>query len=152
MQNPNSVNWLILPDSHLYISLHERPSKLPRIEITGNPRGMVSIANIFLWLASPTTDFDSISITALPFISVDSALSLTAHLLPEDEVETKYHGKLVRLDKSVQYEWQASEQQIINVTLLVHQLGCTPETGDYGVSLNPNSDADMRFELISYEQ
>lgn len=152
MKNPNSVNWLILPDSRLHISLLERPAKLPLVEITGNPRGMVSIANIFLWLASPATDFDSISITALPCVTVESSFGLTALLVPENEVDAKRQGKLMRLDKAKQYEWRAAENQIIDVALGTHIIGCTPEKGYIDVFLQDGSDADMLFELTSYEQ
>ena len=143
---------LFRSDSQLHLSIHERPTKLPLVEITGNPRGMVSIANILLWLASPATDYDSLSISALPFLTVDSALGLTVLLIPEDEAENHCQGRLVRLDKAMQFEWQTTEQELIHVALLAHQIGCTPEKGYFDACFSSDSDADMMFELTSEEQ
>ncbi len=79
-------------------------------------------------------------------------MSLSALLVSESEVEAKRQGQLVLLDKAMQFEWRAAEQQIIDVALLAHQIGCTPEKGYFNAFLSDNSDADMMFELTSNEQ
>ena len=74
------VNWLVLPGSQLEVTLRDRDSGIPLIEVTGNPRGMASLASILLWLASYPEGHEFVSLTALPFIRVHYPLSLSVEL------------------------------------------------------------------------
>ncbi len=150
MRHANAFAWLVLPDSRLRASLTHRVSKPPLIGVTGNPRGMVTLANVLL--ATPSWGFDSIPITALPFVAVDSPLSLTMILVAETGSDTNNQGRVMRIDKALQYEWRATEAEVIRAALVMHQIACVPEKEYFDVDTTADSDAEIRFQLTSYEQ
>ena len=96
------INWLVYPDSHLQVALSESGSKVPVIEVTGDPRGFASLAGILLWLSSLTEGHEFLSVTALPFVSFHQPLAFSIELAMSRDGQTQ--GRIVRLDKHQQFE------------------------------------------------
>jgi hypothetical protein len=119
----------------------------PEILVLGNREGMLSLANVLLWLHANSWRREFISLSALPFISQLGEISLSLNVVDEDGSNDA--GWLVRRDKNVQYEWMLSEDELRYLALAVHHLACRPEVGYQRLPNKERGDAWVRFELFS---
>jgi hypothetical protein len=144
------INWLVYPGSHLKVALIESVSDASLLEVTGNPRGFASLAGIFLWLSSLTEGHEFLSVTALPFVAVSGPLAFAVELALSSDTRAK--GRIVRLDKRQQFEWQVDDETLTHVACEIHGIACRPEREYMDVSVTGDSDAQLKFRLTSYEQ
>ena len=144
------INWLVYPGSHLKVALIESGSDGSALEVTGNPRGFASLAGIFLWLSSLTEGHEFLSVTALPFVAVSEPLAFSIELALSNDTRTQ--GRIVRLDKHQQFEWQVDDEMLAHVACEIHSIACRPEREYMDVSVADDSVAQLKFRLTSYEQ
>jgi hypothetical protein len=114
-----------LPDAELTISYRHESGKVPEVCLFGNRQGIISLANLLLWLLANSSRKEFLAVTGLPFVSVEGAASLTIRLT--DTEESGNYGLVHALDKGSQFEWELSEDDLRNLSLSVHHLGSMPE-------------------------
>jgi hypothetical protein len=141
------IELLVLPGAELVVSLGGSERGLPILHIIGNRQGMLSLANVLLWLLANGFRREFLSVSALPFVRWVGPIALSIRVT--DEQDTGDYGLLHRLDRGSQYEWELPEDDLRRLGLAVHHLGCVPE---HGYDLFPNDqrgDAWVRLELDS---
>ena len=138
---------LTQPRASLAISLDPPFEGLPQIHVFGNREGMLSLANVLLWLLANDWRREFLSITSLPFVQGQGDIALSIRVLDEDG--TSDCGWLQLMDKGQQFEWCLPEDDLRRLGLTAHHLACFPE---HGYALLPNTrrgDASVRLELQS---
>jgi hypothetical protein len=103
-------------------TLHE-PGQYREIRLFGNRQGILSLANILLWLLARGFERELLSVTRLPFVRVTGAVSLTVRLTDQDGTPQQT-GKVRALDKGSQFEWVLPEDDLRRVALALHSLAC----------------------------
>jgi hypothetical protein len=131
----------------LDISLDGLVDGLPEILVLGNREGMLSLANVLLWLRAHDWRRELLSVTALPFVQRQGDIALSLRVLAEDPAGD--YGSLHLMDKGCQYEWRIPEDDLTRLALTVHRLACVPEHGYDCVPITQETEARVRLELVS---
>jgi hypothetical protein len=95
MDQMKAPDWLVYPGSKVRISLGQKRES-DCLRVIGNPQGLASLAGVLMWLQS-FSDHGGLSLTALPFVKPEGALSLKAVI--GDEVP-EHEGRIVRVDRA----------------------------------------------------
>jgi hypothetical protein len=96
----------------------------PELQILGNRAGLLSLANVLLWLYTNAWRREFLSLGELPFVRLEGSLSVFMRLM--DEEPKCCDGLLSRADQGEQFEWTITEEDLRRVALLVHRLVCCP--------------------------
>lgn len=131
----------------LSISLASPFEGLPVIHLFGNREGMLSLANVLLWLHANSFRREFLSITALPFVQQQGGISISVHVLAVDG--TSDYGRVRLSDKDKQFEWELPEDDLKALGLTVHRLACVPEHGYDRLPNTQRGDAWVLLELTS---
>ena len=133
------------PGAKLTVALGEPTRGLSLINILGNRPGMLSLANVLLWLHANAYRREFLSISALSFVGPVGSLALSIRVT--EGTEARQYGRVRRLDNSSQFEWELSEDDLLRLGLAVHRLACKPEHGYDEYSVGDEGDAVVRMEL-----
>src|SRR5262245_7397062 len=114
--------FLSMPGASLHVRLESEPSEL---QLFGNRAGMLSLANVLLWLGANAWRRELLSLAELPFARVEPPLAVCLRLTAEEG--TGRDGLLTRSDRGEQLEWAFTEEDLRRVALLVHRLACCPD-------------------------
>lgn len=115
------------PGAKLTITLDGLRRGLALIRGLGNRPGMLSLANVLLWLHANAYRREFLSVSALSSVSPVGSLALSIRVTAENE--SRQYGRVRRLDNSSQFEWELSEDDLLRLGLAVHRLACKPEHG-----------------------
>ena len=116
------INWGILPGASLEAKLIPCPdSEKPVIVICGNRPGLVSLGIFLLQVSECGGDHESLSITGLPFVRLDSSLSLTV------VSEFGDASRVVRMDRAEQFQWLTNDEDLKVVALGVIRVAFAPD-------------------------
>ena len=159
-------SWLIYKDSAIRLLLGDALNNVPRLEILGNRFGLLSLSNIFLWLAEGD-DFEYLSISGLPFAQVSSSLAFYLHLdlhypqlvsehLIFNQIEfcnscqkhfSKYQGMIRRLDKHFQFQWELIPESLEECAIGIHSVATNWASPYFRVNTSLTSECELRFSL-----
>lgn len=115
----------------------------PTIEICGNRQGFVSLGTVLLWFSICQTE--SLSISALPFVRVKSAFSLTVIKQSDDSEPPEL---LVRVDKGQQFEWLLTDDSLKNEAVYIMKAGLSAWFYPAGDHLHGCVGPGCEFELF----
>jgi hypothetical protein len=135
------------PGAKLTVTLGAPTRGRPLIHILGNRPGVLSLANVLLWLHANAYRREFLSVSALPFVGPVGSLALSIRVTDGDE--SRWYGRVRRLDNSGQFEWELSEDELLGLGLAVHRLACKPEHGYDEYPVGDEGDALVRLELES---
>jgi hypothetical protein len=135
------------PGAKLTVALGEPTRGLPLIHILGNRPGMLSLANVLLWLHSNAYRREFLSVSALSFVGTVGSLALSIRVTAGNE--SRQYGRVRRLENSSQFEWELSEDGLLRLGLAVHRLACKPEHGYDEFPVGDEGDAVVHLELDS---
>jgi hypothetical protein len=138
---------LTQPGAVLSISLGPPFEGHPVIHLIGNRQGMLSLANVLLWLHANSSRREFLSVTALPFVQRQQMIALSIRVLMEDG--TSDYGWIQLLDKGQQFEWSLPEDDLKALGLSVHRLACVPEHGYDRLPVTQRGKAWVWLELLS---
>jgi hypothetical protein len=148
MNNKNfrSYHWLAFPGAVARIRREPgRNEGKEIIVISGNNAGLVSLGNVLLAISQSAADTESLSITGLPFVRVQGALSLM--VVQADMGEEP--GKIVRTDKHDQYQWLLSDERLEREAMGILKVAYTEDgyTPDHHHAyLSGQSEAELLVE------
>jgi hypothetical protein len=97
----------------------------PEVQLFGNRAGLLSLANVLLWLVANAWRREFLALAELPFVRAEAALSICIRMTDAEPNGTD--GLLVRLDCGEQFEWVVSEDDLRRVALSVHRLASKPQ-------------------------
>ena len=140
--------WLEYPKP--VVRLHLRPGRgKDEIAFLCNPQGLASVAGVLLWL-SHFTDPSGVSITALPFVSAQGALALSVVMTIDEQGR---QGRLARIDKDREFEWQIHYQELRAVAARLYAAAThLDHVGYIPVPLTDDSDVSLVFESAEPRQ
>jgi hypothetical protein len=113
--------FLTVPGASLQIRL---VPGLPELQVFGNRAGLLSLANVLLWLVANAWRREFLSLAKLPFADVEPPASVCLRLTAEEGAGRD--GLLARCDRGEQLEWVFAEDDLRRVALLVHRLASCP--------------------------
>jgi hypothetical protein len=116
--------FLTAPAATVQVRLAADPPAGLELQIFGNRAGLLSLANVLLWLVANAWRREFLALSELPFVQSEAALSIRIRLTA-DEASGR-DGLLTRSDAGEQLEWLISEDDLRRVALGMHSLACRP--------------------------
>jgi hypothetical protein len=126
-RSPDEADYRFLtaPGAAVGVQLASGASGRAEIQVFGNRAGLLSLANILLWLVANAWRREFLALAELPFVRVAAPLALCVRLTEAEPIGRD--GLLSRLDRGEQFEREISEKDLRRVALGIHHLACTPE-------------------------
>lgn len=119
------IRFLTTPDAHLVMSLEADTKGHVELLLRGNRAGVLSLANVLLWLHATAWRRELLSLGELPFIETLRGVAL--HIRVGSDDATGQHGVIRKLDRGHEFEWTIQQDDLQAVGLSVHHLAMTPE-------------------------
>jgi hypothetical protein len=116
--------FLTVPQTELKICLIPDARDGPELQLFGNRAGLLSLANILLWLLANRWRREFLSLVELPFVQATGLVSVYLRLTL-DEGKGR-DGLISRIDHSDQFEWVFAEDDLRRFALRIHSLVCNP--------------------------
>src|SRR5262245_24963052 len=99
--------FLTAAGADLTVRLNADAAARPELQMFGNRAGLLSLANILLWLVAKAWRREFLSLAELPFCRIEGGISVCLRMTDDDE--TGYDGFLSRTDCGEQFEWAIPE-------------------------------------------
>jgi hypothetical protein len=96
----------------------------PELQVFGNRAGLLSFANVLLWLVANASRREFLALAELPFMQLEAPLAVCLRMTDADA--TGRDGALIRTDRGEQFEWSISEDDLQRVATLIHRLASKP--------------------------
>jgi hypothetical protein len=125
MTDANHYRFLSAPSATVQIRLSVSTRGEPEVQIFGNRAGLLSLANVLLWLVANAWRREFLSLADLPFVHVEAPLAVCIRLTCTEP--TGRDGSVSLLDHGAQYEWEVSEDDLKRIAVGIHRLVCDPE-------------------------
>jgi hypothetical protein len=119
------IRFMTIPGAHLAIHLGSGAEGQPELLLLGNRAGLLSFANILLWLQAVVWRRELLSLGELPFVESEGRIAL--HIRVGAEGATGGYGVVVKLDRGDEFEWVISEDDLQRVGLSIHRLAAAPD-------------------------
>jgi hypothetical protein len=116
--------FLTAAGADLQVRLSEDEQGQPELQVFGNRAGLLSLANVLLWLVANAWRREFLALAELPFVRVEAPLSVCLRL--SDAEAAGRSGLLRRTDRGVQFEWVIPEDDLQRIALVVHRLASKP--------------------------
>jgi hypothetical protein len=140
-----NYRFLTMPGAQLHASLAEVHVGRAELRLFGNRAGILSLANILLWLVANSWRREFLSLAELSCVQLAGSLSVFIRL--GDGAATGRHGSVVRLDRGELLEWSISEDDLRQVALLVHDLACDPAHEYDRLLMEDSSEFDVHLRM-----
>jgi hypothetical protein len=112
MQPPSpdeaDYRFLTAPGAAVRVRLAADERGQPELQVFGNRAGLLSLANVLLWLVANARQREFLALAELPFVHVEAPLSVCLRLTDTDA--TGRDGLLCRTDRGEQFEWSVPER------------------------------------------
>jgi hypothetical protein len=120
-----AYRFLTTPDAQVHCRLATNERGQPELQLFGNRAGILSLANVLLWLVANAWRREFLSLGELPFMHLEAPLAVCLRVMMADP--TGRDGLLSRTDRGEQFEWVVPEDNLQRVALTLHRLACRPE-------------------------
>lgn len=117
------------------------------VQFFGNREGIASLANILLWMQTNNSRREFLSLTGLPFVTIEGDISLVIRICGEDAPD--YFGVVTNLDGKAQFEWQLSDDDLLRVAVNVFQIAADPW---HEYNRLASGDAEIEFRLTDLDR
>jgi hypothetical protein len=115
---------LTAPGASVTMRLSRNRRGRRELQLLGNRMGLLSLANILLWLWANTWRREFMTLGELPFVHVEGPLAVCLRVTMGDEARN--WGCITTKDRAEQLEWAISEDDLRSLALVVHALACQP--------------------------
>ena len=116
--------FLTAPGADVKVRLDVDEDGHQEVQFFGNRSGLLSLANVLLWLLANAWRRELLSLSALPFVEVEAPLSPCIRLTAAEEAG--YDGELSHTDRGEQFEWSVPEDDLQRAALVLHRLASNP--------------------------
>jgi hypothetical protein len=125
-RSPDEADYrfLAVPGAAVELRLAADDRGQPELQVFGNRAGLLSLANVLLWLVANAWRREFLTFGELPFVQVEAPLAVGLRLT--DAEASGRDGLLRRTDRVAQFEWAVSEDDLQRVALVVHRLASDP--------------------------
>src|SRR5439155_13159902 len=119
------IRFMTAPGAHLIVRVGGDARGESEVLLHGNRSGILSLANVLLWLHAVAWRRELLSLGELPFVELEGNVAL--HIRVRAESATGGHGVVEKLDRGNQFEWTIHEDDLQAVGLSVHRLAANPD-------------------------
>jgi hypothetical protein len=137
--------FLMAPSAAVRVQLATDAKGWPELQLFGNRAGLLSLANVLLWLVANAWRREFLALADLPFVRVEIPLAVCVRLT--DGEPTDRDGLLSRLDRGEQFEWEVCEDNLRRVALGVHRMASMPEHEYDYLHLADGSAAEIHIRM-----
>src|SRR5262249_24765309 len=125
-RSPDEADYCFLtaPGASVKLRLAAEERGQPELQVFGNRAGLLSLANVLLWLGAHPWRREFLALAELPFVQFEAPLSVCLRLTEGDP--TGRDGLLCRTDRGEQFEWAVAEEDLQRVALVIHALASDP--------------------------
>lgn len=144
------VRFMTAPGAHLACSLEGVANSRPEVLLRGNRSGILSLANVLLWLRAVAWRRGLLSLAELPFVEFKGNIAL--HIRVGAESATGGHGVVQKLDRGNEFEWTIQEDDLQAVGLLMHRLAANPAHEYDRLDVESESVADIHIRVVDVRE
>ncbi len=144
------VRFMTAPGAHLSCSLEGDANSRPEVLLRGNRSGILSLANVLLWLRAVASRRELLSLGELPFVEFKGNIAL--HIRVGAESATGRHGVVQKLDRGNEFEWTIQEDDLQAVGLSVHWLATNPAHEYTRLEVESESAADIHIRMADVRE
>jgi hypothetical protein len=126
-QSPDAAEYQFLttPGAAVQVRLAADREGRPELQIFGNRAGLLSLANVLLWLVATAWRREFLSLAELRFVHAESPLTVCLRVTAE--AETGRDGFLSCSRHGDQLEWEITEDDLRRVAVSLHRLSMRPD-------------------------
>ena len=137
------LNFLTVPSAAVVASFEQTPSR-PELLLLANRAGILSFANVLLWLHANNWRRELLLFNELSFFAV----SETELLLRIVDSESSKSNEFVRLaEERASFEWWMCDEELLRIGLALHRLACRPEHEYDFFEMTAGSACDLRVRM-----
>ncbi len=144
------VRFMTAPGAYLSCSLEGDAKGRPEVLLRGNRSGILSLANVLLWLRAVASRRELLSLAELPFVEFKGNIAL--HIRVGAESATGGHGVVQKLDRGNEFEWTIQEDDLQAVGLSVHWLAANPAHEYTRLEVESESAADIHIRMADVSE
>jgi hypothetical protein len=116
--------FLTAPGAIVRVRLAAGERGQSELQVFGNRAGLLSLANVLLWLVAQAWRREFLALADLPFVQVEAPLAVGLRMT--DAAATGRDGLLRRTDRGEQFEWAIAQEDLQRLALLLHRLASNP--------------------------
>jgi hypothetical protein len=143
------LRFMTVPGARLALDNGRATGGQAEILLLGNRAGLLSLANIVLWLRAMSWRREMLSLAELPFVETKGAMTLLIRVGPENA--TGSHGSIRTNEPGVEFEWLIPEDDLETVGLSIHRLVASPESEYQRLRVDAKSDVGIQIRLADAE-
>lgn len=136
---------LTAPCACLEIRLASDEQGEPELQIFGNRAGILSLANVLLWLVANSWRREFLAFSDLPFVYLEVPFSISLRVTSMEP--TGQDGFLRRTDRDSQFEWSVTQDDLERIALLVHRLASNPAHEYDRLTMTNESEAGVHIRM-----
>jgi hypothetical protein len=144
------IRFLTAPGAHLVLRLEADAKGQPELLLRGNRAGLLSLANVLLWLHAMVWRREMLSLGELPFLEPQGKVAL--HVRVGANGSAGGHGVVEKLDRGDEFEWTLQEDELQGVGLSVHRLAANPEHEYTRLEVEPGSAAGIHIRMADVRE
>lgn len=118
-------HFLTMPGAIVQVRVASSADRDAQLQVFGNRAGLLSLANVLVWMRANAYRREFLSFAELPFVKLEGSLSLFLRLTLANK--TGRDGLLRRTDRGEQFEWNIAEDDLQRVAFNMHCLVSKPE-------------------------
>ncbi len=144
------IRFMTAPGASLVVRIDTDASGRPEVLLHGNRAGLLSLANVLLWLHAVAWRRELLSLAELPFVLFEGHVAL--HIRVATQRVATQHGVVQRLDRGAEFEWLVHEDDLPAVGLLVHRLAANPDVEYARLELAPESAVGIHIRMADVRE
>jgi len=144
------IRFMTASGAHLVLRLETDIKGQPELLLAGNRSGVLSLANVLLWLHATAYRREFLSLGELPFIETQG--DVTLHIRVSSGAATGQHGAVQKLDRGAEFEWTIQDEDLQIVGLCVNQLAAMPEREYTRLQMESESAAGIHIRMMDVHQ
>lgn len=115
------------------------------VQLFGNRAGVLSLANVLLWLHANSWRRELLSLAELPFVRLLGSVSICIRII--DVERPSSDGTIGRMDKGESFEWIMTDDELQRVSLVVHGLASRPHHEYDRLVLTADSECGIHLRM-----
>lgn len=143
------IRFMTVPGARVALDQGRASDGQAEILLLGNRAGLLSLANVVLWLRAVSSRREMLSLAELPFVETKGAMGLLIRVGTEEA--TGSHGSLRKTELDVEFEWLIPEDDLEIVGLSIHRLTANPDAEYQRLRVEAKSDVGIQIRMTDAE-
>ena len=140
---------MTVPGARLALDQGRASDGQAEILLLGNRAGLLSLANVILWLRAVSWRREMLSLAELPFLEAKGTTRLLIRVGAEDA--TGSHGSIGSSAAGPEFEWLIPEDDLEAVGLSIHRLAASPDAEYQRLRVESKSDVGIQIRMTDTE-